>query len=106
MFKQFQKASLATAAALTFITPALAQESDAAGGIFGLLIICCVFLFIVLYLGLKVYLTIDCLNRNYGEDKNGKVLGLVLIWVVDWIISPLGLILYYFLVMRKYPKNK
>lgn len=111
-----QKAGMAATTALTFVAPVLAQYSyetssssssdGALGGAFGLFFFCCIFIFALAYLGLKIYLTIDCLNRNYGDDKNGKLLGIVMIWIVDMFIAPFGLVLYYFLVMRKFPKSK
>ena len=106
--------ALSTGAVLTAsVSPILAQtynssntgeaESAVAGGI-TLLIICCVFIFVIGYIALKIYLTLDALKRDYGDNTNGKVLGLALIWLVDLIIAPLGPILYYFLIMKKYPK--
>ncbi|MFW5702444.1 MAG: hypothetical protein ACOCXP_00570 [Candidatus Dojkabacteria bacterium] len=102
-----RKASLALVPILSYfsLTASVLAQEDEAGGIISILIFLCLCLFIIAYIGLKVYLTIDALNRDYGEDKNGKVLGLILIWVIDWFITFVGLILYYFLIMRKYPKK-
>ncbi len=100
--------------ALSTITPILASSyrysyessgDDAAIGGFMIVIYCCICIFSLLYLGLKVYLTIDATKRDYGEDSSMKIVGILLIWILDWILPIIGLLLYYFLVMRKFPKK-
>lgn len=113
MLNRLHKAEIAAVTALSFAAPVLAQYSDsssssagAAGGIITLVIFCCLGVIGLAYLALKIYLTIDCLNRDYGQDNSMKIVGLLMIWIADSVLPFLSLILYYFLVMNKYPKVK
>jgi hypothetical protein len=56
----------------------------------------------VLLFALWVYQIIDVFNRDFGEDEN-MALASILILVLLGV--PIGQIIYYFLVMQKYPKK-
>lgn len=113
MLKKLAQTATAAVATASIVAPALAQSyytydssaGDAAFLGFNAVIWCCLCVFGLIYLGLKIYATIDLFKRNFGTDNSGQIIGLVLIWLVDWILPFIGLILYYFLVAKKYPKK-
>ncbi len=113
MRNKLSRLALGAATLSAFVAPVLARgydysysySSDGMDAI-SLVILCCVCVFSLVYLGLKIYLTVDAFKRNYGEDSNMKIIGILMIWILDWIVPLVGLILYYFLVMRKYPKSE
>ncbi len=56
----------------------------------------------VVVLVLMIYFTLDAMQRDFGVEESTQQL----LWIlVIWIASLPGLILYYFLVMQKYPKK-
>jgi hypothetical protein len=92
----------------TTVAAQTSGESEAAGAAFSFLflaIICCATLFSLAYLALKVYLTIDATSRDYGDNNNDMAIGIISIWVIDSFIPIIGLVIYYFLIMQKYPKK-
>jgi hypothetical protein len=66
--------------------------------------ICCLFVPIIAYLGLKIYLSVDAFSRDYGDDNNMLLIGLLLLWFAD-IFLFVGPLFYYFLIMQKFPKK-
>jgi drug/metabolite transporter (DMT)-like permease len=97
----------ALGSALAFVAPALAQtyyyssSSSTADGV-SLLIYCCCCLLCLPFLALQIYLIVDSFKRNYGADSNMQIVGLLLLLLIGF---PVGSILYYFLIMKKYPKK-
>lgn len=101
-----------------FTSVALAQssamsDSAAVGGVFLLitgLFYCLIGVFILfgMVIGIAsfviwIYMMIDVFMRDFGEDGNMAVIWFLVLFVAG---MPIGGILYYVLVMQKYPLKK
>lgn len=103
--KKLSKLSVALFIGLSIFAPVFAQSGeDAVAGVFFFAMICTFIIVGLVFLGLNVYLTIDALNRDYKEDESMKIIGLLIIWIAPNIISIFSYLLYYILIMKKYPK--
>lgn len=95
---------------LVMLTPVLAQtmrttsssQADGAAGIFFILFYCCICIFILISVVIFIYLIIDAFQRDYGADSNMLLVSLLLLIFLGF---PVGAIIYYFIVMKKYPKK-
>lgn len=89
------------------------QASEPASGFAVFASLCFTLLFCGIYLAIplcvvggyaiSLLLIIDVFRRDFGEKENEKIL-----WVIILLIAgfPIGVVLYYILVMRKYPVKK
>jgi hypothetical protein len=109
MRDKLQKVAIASTAVLSLLTPVLAQtdysyssSTDDGAGAFVLVMYCCLCIFSLLFLGLQIYLIIDALGRDFGSDNSMLIVSIVLLVFLGF---PVGTIVYYFLVMKKYPKK-
>jgi len=66
-----------------------------------LLYLCCFAAMLAVMAVYYIYFIKDAVNRDYGADDNMKVIAILLIIFLGF---PLGPILYYVLIMQKYPK--
>lgn len=115
--KTIRKLSLFILSASFILSPilVLAQTSTtsssdgggaaAMGAFLTFTIVCCVLLFSLGYVAAKIYLTLDAVNRDYGDNNSPLLTGILLIWVLDMFIPLIGLILYTLIIMPKYPKK-
>lgn len=83
------------------------SSTAATGASAGLTIFVCFFYILicilaVVALGVLVYQVIDATNRDFGQDSS-----MLTVWILILIFLgfPIGSLLYYFVVMRKYPKK-
>jgi hypothetical protein len=96
-----------------FVTPVLARSANsansaAAGSVFAitsLLFTCFMCLIPIVVLAgyiLNIFFIIDATKRDFGNDKNALIVWIVVLLFVGF---PIGTLLYYFLVIKKYPKQ-
>lgn len=91
-------AATAPVAAATYNT-----YSDPVGAGVSLITLLCVCVVVVLILGLKIYLIVDATQRDYGNDNNMLLAGILILLFLGF---PFGDIIYWALIMQKYPKKK
>lgn len=83
-----------------------APPNPYSGGSVAILTICmmCMFMLITLLalggLAATIYFIIDVTRRDFGSDQNQMVIWILLLFFLGF---PVGIILYYFLVFKKYP---
>jgi hypothetical protein len=94
--------ALATApvAAATYYNTTTTGPANAA---FSLAFMLCICVFAVLIVGLKIYLIVDAVNRDYGDDQSMLLIGILFLLFLGF---PIGDILYWALIMQKYPKKQ
>ena len=86
----------------------IAEEDRVIGSFFGIfsglyfLFVICACIFGVAIFALWIYLIIDATQRDYGQDTNMLAVGILLLVLLAF---PLGFILYWALIMTKYPKK-
>jgi hypothetical protein len=115
--KNHQKIILLLISFISIFSPlqVLAQSSQtdaAAWGIISVIffsIYCCIAMvfvllpiaFIMISIGLTIWMVIDIFSRDFGDEQN-----IIVLWVILLIFTfPIGHILYYILVMQQYPKK-
>jgi len=107
--KQLTKALLVVTTPVLLLAPVLAQttytysSSDSAGGgVISLIILLCSCIYFIIALGSTVYLIVDAFKRDFGNDSSMKIISILLLIFLSF---PIGTLIYYFLVMNKYPKK-
>lgn len=102
----FASAAVAPVLAAAATTTAETEAASAfAASMFAVLILAFyVFIGVALCLGLvmQIYLIVDATQRNFGNEENAQLMWIVILLFVGF---PVGTLLYYFMVMKKYPKK-
>ncbi len=93
----------APVAAATNTLPYTRLADNSLGTGVSLIILLCVCVLSVVILGLKIYLIVDAVNRDYGDDHNMMLVGILFLLFLGF---PIGDIIYWVLIMQKYPKKK
>lgn len=105
--KKLRQIALSASALSLAVVPALAQSyyytsSNSADAGVGLFIYCCICLIALPLIILQIYLIVDSFRRDYGSNSSMQVVGLLLLLIIGF---PIGTLLYYFLIMQKFPKK-
>jgi uncharacterized membrane protein len=95
---------------LVFSSPIAAQsDGDAAAAVFTLsfivvYLLCFAVIAVIsgLLFALWIYQFIDVFQRDFGDNENMAIAGILLLLIGG---IPIGQIIYYFLIMKQYPKK-
>ena len=90
--------------------PRLATETEPLSPIaliFIVLMYCCMGIFlailpilIIASIIIQIYMIIDAIGRDFGDDESLRVVWILVLFFIGF---PVGSILYYYMVMQKYP---
>jgi hypothetical protein len=106
--RKFIRGAVGLSAMMMAVAPVLAQRyyndpaDDAIFGSFMFFFYCCLCIFGIVAMGVQIYFLIDSFKRDYGEDDNMQIISILILLLLGF---PFGTLIYYFLVMQKYPKK-